>query len=42
MGPSGFRTEDMASSAVLSLRERRDRTADDAIPSVRNSDGGCI
>ena len=45
--PSGLRTESIVSSAVLSLRPGegdvetatmpcRDRTADDAIPSVRN------
>ena len=32
LGPSGFRNDGIASSAVLSFRERRDRTADDAIP----------
>ena len=41
-GPSGFRTEGIASSAFLSLRERRDRTPDDEIPSVRNPDAGCL
>ena len=33
---SGFRTEGIASSAGISLREHRDRTADEEIPSVRN------
>ena len=47
--PSGLRIESIVSPAVLSLRPveggvetttmaRRDRTADDAIPSVRNPD----
>ena len=40
LGPSGFRTEGIESSAVLSLRERRYRTADEEIPSARNSDEG--
>ena len=37
--PSRFCTEGITSSTVLSLRSRRDRTADDAIPSVRNFNG---
>ena len=41
LGPLRFHTEGIASSAVLSLRERRDRTVDDVIPSVQNLDGDC-
>ena len=43
MGLSGFCTEGIISlSTVLSLKEHRNRTADDAIPPVRNPEGGCI
>jgi len=35
---TGFRTEGIALSADLSHHCRRDRTADDALPSVRNPD----
>ena len=42
LGPLGFRTEGIPSSAVLSPQECRERTADHAILSVLNPDGETV